>query len=137
MRFSTLLCFVGYTAVLSGCVASSPSSSSPTPTPYTSMTPGLFYAEFPAATQSRYLTGAEVSAAVAGGLCTRLNIRSFDAPVGTSVDEDLQYGADGVDAIVANDGGNAYRINDFEWRHIPFGTQLHINFHTFLCDFTE
>jgi len=139
MRFSTLLCVFGYTAVLTGCVASSPTSSpsSPSPSPATSMSAGLFYAEFPVATQSRYLTGAEASAAVADGLCIGLDIRSFDAPVGTTVYEDLRYGAEGVDAIVANDGGNAYRINGFEWRHIAYGTQLHINFHTFLCDFTE
>ena len=141
MRFSTLLCFFGCTAVLAGCVASSPTSSPspPSPAPATSMSAGLFYAEFPVATQSKYLTGAEASAAVAESLCIRLDMRSFDAPVGTTVYEDLQYGAEGVDAIVANDGGNAYRIDDFEWRNLLYAnaTQLRIDFHTYLCDFTK
>ena len=112
-----------------------PSPSSPT----MSMSAGQFYAEFPAATQSHYLTGADADAASIGGVCIRLDGRTYAAPMGATVDEDLRNGAEGVDAIVANDGGNAYRISSYEWRPDIWsdGTQLHIYFYTLLCDFTQ
>ena len=46
---------------------------------------------------------------------------------------DLKNGAEGVDAIVENDGGNAYRISDYGWIQANTGTQLVIDFDTLLC----
>ncbi len=113
---------------------SSPSSPS---SPTMSMSAAQFYTEFPAATQSHYLTGADADAAIIDGFCVRLDLRSYAAPMGGTVDEDLQNGAEGVDAIVANDGGNAYRISSFEWRPRLDGTQLQIDFQTLLCKFMQ
>jgi len=63
-----------------------------------------------------------------------LDSHRYDAPIGVTVNEDLRYGASGVDAIVSNDGGNAYRISNFDWIYLPTGaTQLQIDFDTLLC----
>ena len=133
MKIPLLVCFSGCIGCLTGCVTSSPDMSPPA----MSMSAGQFYARFPVATQSYYLTGVDADTAVMNGDCVRLNWRSYDAPVGASVEEDLRNGAEGVDAIVANDGGNAYRISDFDWRPVRYGTQLNIVFYTFLCNFAQ
>lgn len=66
--------------------------------------------------------------------------RSFRSPepIGLTVHDDLRNGAEGVDAIVANDGGNAYRIANYAW--LPAGggaTQLVLEFHTLLCELPD
>ena len=136
MRISHLICSFGYIGILAGCVTPEPSSPPAQPQAMF-MLPGQFYSEFPAETQSQYLTGVATDAAIENGVCVRLDLRDYDAPMGASLYEDLLFGAEGVDAIVANDGGNAYRITDFEWRPRQYGTQLHIVFSTLLCDFTQ
>ncbi|MGB5324467.1 MAG: hypothetical protein WBN40_03450 [Pseudomonadales bacterium] len=55
-----------------------------------------------------------------------------------TVHDEVRAGGKGVDAIIANDGGNAYRISGYAW--IPAGagaTQLQIDFDSLFCDFTR
>ena len=125
MRNSHLICLVGCIGILTGCAMSMPA--------------GQFYAEFPAATQSLHLTGADAGVAIMDGSCIKLYEHRYTVPIGLTVSDEVRKGAKGVDAIVANDGGNAYRISSFEWRRDIWsdGTQLHINFYTLLCNFTQ
>ncbi len=111
-------------ACLSGCAMSMPAEQ--------------FYAEFPAATQSRYLTGADATFAILEGACIELDEHRYLVPVGYTVGEELRNGAEGVDVIIANDGGNAYKISNYAWVHLASGaTQLQIDFHTLHCNFTQ
>jgi len=48
-----------------------------------------------------------------------LDEHRYTVPVGLSVSEEVQSGGKGVDAIIANDGGNAYRLSAHAW--IPAG----------------
>ena len=115
-----LLSLVLIAVVLPACVMSMPADQ--------------FYSKFPKATDTDYLTGTEVVESVLAGSCIILDSHTYDAPIGVSVDQDLKYGALGVDAIVSNDGGNAYRISNFNWVYLPTGaTQLQIDFDTLLC----
>jgi hypothetical protein len=95
-----------------------------------------FYSKFPAATQSTYYSGAEAIVSINAQECIVLAAdRFYAAPVGVTVYGDLNNGAEGVDGIVQNDGGNAYRIDSYAW--VPYGydgsTQLQIVFDTMLC----
>jgi len=59
-------------------------------------------------------------------------------PIGLTVYDEVRNGAKGVDTMIANDGGNAYRISSYAW--VPAGegaTQLQVDFDTLLCDFTQ
>ena len=100
-----------------------------------SMDATRFYAEFPMATGTSYYSGAEAIVAVSNGDCLVLSTgRFYAAPIGMTLTEDLRNGADGVDLIVANDGGNAYRIDSYVWAPFPDGsTQLQLTFDTMLC----
>jgi len=102
------------------------------------MPAGQFYAEFPAATQSLYLTGADARVAIMDGSCIELDEHGYTVPIGLTVYDELRSGAKGVDTIVANDGGNAYRISSYAW--VPAGegaTQLQVDFDTLLSKFTQ
>ena len=115
-----LLSVVFIAVVLSACVMSMPADQ--------------FYSKFPKATDTAYLTRSEVAEALLAGSCIMLDSHRYDAPIGTTVDDDLRHGALGVDAIVSNDGGDAYRISNFNWAYLATGaTQLQIEFDTLLC----
>lgn len=80
------------------------------------------------------MTGANASFALIDGTPIKLNDHTYVPPIGLTVNEDLRNGAEGVDAIVANDGGNAYRVANHA--RIPAGggaTQLVAKFDTLLC----
>ena len=98
-----------------------------------SMPADEFYARLPKMTKSLYLTGTEARVATIEGTCITLSQRNYAAPIGMTVGEDLRNGAEGVDAIVGNDGGNAYRVSHFEWANLGYATQLQIEFDTLLC----
>jgi len=96
-----------------------------------------FYSAFPEATTTRYLTGAEARASIEDGTCEAISEHSYNAPIGLSVQGDVNAGAEGVDGIVSNEGGNAYRIRNFSWLPVADGsgaTQLRIEFETLSCD---
>ena len=99
-----------------------------------SMAASQFYAEFPAATKSLYLNGSDARVAIMEGSCIELGEHRYAAPIGLTVRDDLRNGAEGVDAIVNNEGGNAYQISSYVW--VPMGdgsTQLQIDFRTLHC----
>ena len=105
-----------------------------------SMPAGQFYAEFPAATQSLYLTGADARVAIMDGSCIELDEHRYTVPIGLTVYDEVRSGAKGVDTIVANDGGNAYRISSYAWVPSPVAVgaaQLQLDFHTLLCKFAQ
>ena len=103
-----------------------------------SMPASQFYTEFPAATQSLYMTGADARLAITEGSCIELDEHRYTVPIGLAVYVEVQDGGKGVDTIIANDGGNAYRISSYAWVPAREGaTQLQVDFDTLLCDFTQ
>lgn len=103
----------------------------------TAMSAQQFYTEFPKATGARYLTGAEAIEAQEDGRCKAIDDHVYNAPIGMTVQGDVRAGAEGIDGIVANDGGNSYRITNFSWLPVGDGsgaTQLRVVFDTMLCD---
>ena len=124
MKITYLAFLVACFGTLAGCAMSMPASQ--------------FYTEFPAATHSLYLNGADARVAIIDGTCIELGEHRYAAPIGLTVHDDLRNGAEGVDVIVTNEGGNAYRLASYVW--VPMGdgsTQLQIDFHTLLCKFTQ
>ena len=111
-------------SVLSGCAIAM------------SMTASQFYTEFPRATSTRYLTNAEAISTMQNGSCRAIDNHTYNAPIGVSVGEDVRNGAEGVDQIVKNYGGNAYRITEFGWATVRDDgtTQLGLKFTSLLCD---
>jgi len=103
----------------------------------TAMSAQQFYTAFPKATSASYLTGAEAIEAKQGGRCRTIDNHVYNAPIGMTVQSDVEAGAEGVDGMVANDGGNAYRISNFSWLPVADGsgaTQLVIEFETLSCE---
>ena len=102
----------------------------------TSMSPNLFIDEFPKATESKYIDKAISKNEVATGNCTVLvENRKYVAPIGFTVQGDVNNGASGVDEWVITDKGNAYTINNYEWVSVgdEGTTQLIVHFNTLLC----
>jgi hypothetical protein len=101
----------------------------------TSMTPAQFMEKFPNATKSVFYDQASANKALANKTCKLLvTKRSYAAPLGITVSDDIRNAAKGVDEWVRVDGGNAYILNNFEW--MPVGTeayQLIVYFDTMLC----
>ena len=93
MNITYLVFSVACFGTLAGCATAMPASQ--------------FYTEFPAATHSLYLNGADALAASIDGTCIKLGEHRYAAPIGLTVRDDLRNGAEGVDAIVSNEGGNA------------------------------
>jgi len=97
-----------------------------------------FYSEFPMATESTYLTGAMAGKALLSGNCVVLDSHSYKAPVAMTAGGDVKNGALGVDTIVRNDGGNAYRISNHAWNLLSNGSsQLQVDFDTLLCSLED
>ena len=102
-----------------------------------SMPPRQFMVSFPDKTQSAFFERSYAYEAVASGFCNLLVMdRHYAAPLGFTVEGDVQNGAKGVDEWVRLDGGNAYTITHYEWITIDQwgSTQLNIQFDTMLCE---
>jgi hypothetical protein len=124
VRNSHLIGLVGCIGVSAGCAMS--------------MSASQFYTEFAAATQSLYLTGADAEVAFIDGSCINLDEHRYTVPIGLTVYDEVRNGGKGVDTIVADDGGNAYRISGYAW--VPAGegaTQLQVDFETWICGVTQ
>lgn len=105
----------------------------------TSMAPSEFIEAFPKATKSKYIDKASFKNKSATENCTVLvEGRKYVAPIGFTVQGDVENGATGVDEWVSTDKGNAYTINNFEWVTVAVGdeaaTQLIVYFNTLLCN---
>jgi hypothetical protein len=103
----------------------------------TTMTPTEVNSTLPTLTKSTYLSPTQTE----NSNCKRLTQgRSYTAPVGFSVKDDLRNGAAGIDEWVKIDGGNSYKLVNYRWITIstdnygsPLSTQLVIDFDTYLC----
>lgn len=103
----------------------------------TTMTPMQVNNTLPTLTKSTYLSSAQSQ----NPNCKCLTRgRSYTAPVGLTVKDDLRNGASGIDQWVSIDGGNAYKLINFRWITIstdiygsPTSTQLVIDFDTYIC----
>jgi|GEM_PF-4849345 len=76
-------------------------------------------------------------ASIEDGSCRAIADHTYNAPIGLTVYGDVNAGAEGVDGIVANEGGNAYRVTNFSWHPVADGsgaTQLRIEFESLSCD---
>ena len=104
----------------------------------TSMTPSQFGKSFPQSTNSKFYEKLTARAAISANECSFLvENRKYIAPIGITLQGDVENGAVGVDEWVKADKGNAYTINNYEWISVPIGndyaTQLIVYFDTLLC----
>jgi hypothetical protein len=101
----------------------------------TTMTPMQVNQTLPMLTKSTYLSVEQTQN------CKCLTRgKSYTAPVGLTVKDDLRNAAAGIDEWVSIDGGNAYKLTNFRWITIstdkygsPGATQLVIDFDTYIC----
>jgi len=101
------------------------------------MSPTEVYNTLPKYTKTTFLTVAQAQNSNCNCLTTN---RSYTAPIGMTVKDDLRNGAKGIDEWVALDGGNAYVLKNFQWmtvgHSLQYGvsaTQLYIEFDTYFC----
>ena len=103
----------------------------------TSMTPTELYDSLPTMTKSKFLKREEIQDTKC--ICLTKN-RSYIAPMGLTVKDDLRNGAKGIDEWVTLDMGNAYFITNYKWMTVGYdskngltATQLLIEFDTYAC----
>lgn len=98
----------------------------------TSMSPLQVHNSLPTLTKSKYMSQSEIETKNCKYLTKN---RSYTAPIGLTVKDDLRNGAKGIDEWVTIDRGNAYVLKNFKWVNISNGaTQLHIEFDTLSCE---
>jgi len=103
----------------------------------TTMTPIEVNQTLPTLTKSTYLTGEQTQ----NSNCKCLTRgKTYAAPMGFTVKDDLRNGANGIDEWVTVEGGNAYKLSNFRWITIStdkYGsissTQLVIDFDIYKC----
>lgn len=103
----------------------------------TSMSPMEVNNTLPTLTESKLIFQTQAEEAIKANKCKYLvKGRSYIAPMGLSVKEDLKYGAKGIDEWVKIDGGNAYVLINYNWVTVDDKgtTQLHVEFDTMLCE---
>ena len=101
------------------------------------MSPSEVSTKLPSLTKSKYISHPQAEELLKTGKGKYLvRNRTYVAPMGLTVKEDLINGANGIDDWVKLDGGNAYEIKSCNW--LPVGnngaTQLHLEFDTMLCE---
>lgn len=103
----------------------------------TSMTPVAFNNSLTSSTKSKFYSTMEAQKAVEDGSCKYLvKGRSYMAPIGFTVNDDVRNAAKGIDEWVKIDGGNAYSLNNFKWYTVDGNgtTQLYVEFDTIQCE---
>ncbi|WP_341225430.1 hypothetical protein [uncultured Arcticibacterium sp.] len=103
----------------------------------TSMTPREVYSTLPELTKTKFIPSTVKPNGSESLNCEILNSkRIYNAPVGLSVKNDLQNGAKGIDEWVLLDGGNSYRLVNYQWITVDAlgTTQLKIEFDTMKCE---
>ncbi len=101
-----------------------------------SMTPIEVSNTLPTLTKSRFFNQTKATEAQNNNKCKLLvKGRSYVAPIGFSVKDDLKNGAKGIDEWVEMDRGNAFVLINYKWMTVDQNgsTQLHIDFDTMLC----
>lgn len=102
-----------------------------------SMTPMQVNNTLPTLTNATLYNRTQAIAAQQDNKCKVLvKNRTYVAPIGFLVKDDLRNGAKGIDEWVQMDGGNAYVLNNYKWVTVDDSgsTQLHIDFDTMLCE---
>ena len=102
----------------------------------TSMTPTEVNSTLPKLTRSQFFSPPQAAAAVKSKTCKFLvRERSYAAPLGLTVNDDLSNAAKGIDDWVKIDGGNAYVLDNYKWVTVDSqgATQLYVTFDTMLC----
>lgn len=85
----------------------------------TALTPSEFLARFPQKTEAAYYNRLEGEEAVKSGACEVLvEDRTYNAPIRASLNKEMTKGAQGIDEWVYADGGNAYILNNYEWKAV-------------------
>ncbi len=103
----------------------------------TSMTPMQVNSTLPTLTKANLISKAQADAALIDNRCKYLvKGRTYSAPLGLTVKDDLRYGAKGIDEWVKLDGGNSYVLVSYKWVTVDYNgsTQLHLEFDTMLCE---
>ena len=103
----------------------------------TSMTPSQISDTLPTLTKSKFLSQTQADEAIKSNKCKYLvKGRSYVAPMGLTVKDDLKNGAKGIDEWVKLDQGNAYVLTNYKWVTVDHNgsTQLHIEFDTLYCE---
>lgn len=103
----------------------------------TSMSPIEVNDTLPTLTKSKFLSSSQAEEDVKTNKCKYLiKGRKYVAPVGFTAKDDLKNGAQGIDEWVKLDGGNAYKLINYQWVTVDHNgtTQLHIEFDTMLCE---
>ncbi|HBN06868.1 MAG TPA: hypothetical protein DD434_13960 [Bacteroidales bacterium] len=102
----------------------------------TSMTPMQVNQTLPMLTKSTYLSVEQTQ----NPNCKCLTRgKSYTAPVGLTVKDDLRNAAAGIDEWVSIEGGNAYKLTNFKWitistdKNSSHATQLVIDFDIYIC----
>ena len=104
------------------------------------MSPSEVNTILPTLTKSKFLSPTEAKNNIKNGRCKYLiKGRSYTAPIGLTVKDDLKNGAKGIDEWVELDGGNAYVLRNYKWITVGKNgsTQLYIEFDTMSCDSEE
>ncbi|WP_338732137.1 hypothetical protein [Mangrovimonas cancribranchiae] len=102
----------------------------------TSMTPSEVNNLLPTLTNTTFYNKPQAIKALKNNKCSVLvKGRSYVAPIGTTVKNDLKNAAYGIDEWVKIDGGNAYSLVNYKWVTVDHNgsTQLHVDFDTMLC----
>lgn len=102
----------------------------------TSMSPRQVNTILPTLTESKLLSQAQANKAIKTNECKLLTKeRTYTAPIGLTVKNDLKNAAKGIDEWVELDGGNAYVLISYKWITVDYNgsTQLHVKFSTLLC----
>lgn len=103
----------------------------------TSMTPMKINNTLPSLTESNMISKSKVEELIQSDNCKYLvKGRTYVAPMGLSVKNDLKNGAKGIDEWVELDGGNSYVLNSYKWLTVDDSgsTQLHLEFDTLNCE---
>ncbi|MGV7930644.1 MAG: hypothetical protein AB2L13_17360 [Spirochaetota bacterium] len=105
----------------------------------TSMTPMEVNNTLPALTKSRFISQVQAEKDIQSNRCKYLvKGRTYAAPIGFTVKDDLRNGAKGIDEWVKIDGGNAYVLTNYKWVTINGGmdgaAQLYVEFDTLLYE---
>lgn len=100
------------------------------------MTPLKVTNTLPTLTKAKYMSAMEAQEAIKANRCTYITQgRTYVAPIGLTVKNDLKNGARGIDEWVELDCGNAYVLRNYKWVTIDTdgSSQLHVEFDTMLC----
>ena len=101
------------------------------------MTPTQVNSTLPTMTKSYYYNQALAIDAQNNNKCKVLvKGRTYVAPMGLTVKDDLKNGAQGIDEWVKMDGGNAFVLINYKWITVDQNgaTQLYIDFDTMKCE---